>query len=132
LIRTFTRRVFSNAILDRLALPVDDHGLGRGKAGDFHVEDRIVAGLGEKNPRNLLGIHLDGDRVVPRTIQYGGNLARDAHTASGILVELALTGLGDHNFWHSVSHFLVSGTVKQLLAISYLLLRQAESFRSLC
>jgi len=31
---------------------------------------------------------------VPRAIQYGRNLARNAHTASGILVELALTGLG--------------------------------------
>jgi len=35
---------------------------------------------------------------VSRTIQYGGNLARNAHAASGILVELALTGLGYDNF----------------------------------
>jgi hypothetical protein len=44
------------------------------------------------------------------TIQYGGNLAREAHTARGVLVELALTGLGYDYFWHSLSRFLVSGT----------------------
>src|ERR1035437_1386256 len=76
----------------------------------FDVEDGVVAGLGEKNPGNLLGVHLDGYRIVPRTVQYGRNLARDAHTASGILVELALPGLGYDNFWHSVSRFLDSGT----------------------
>ena len=97
-------------VVDRLALPVDDHGLGRGLAGDFDIEDRVVAGLGEKNPGNLLGVHLDGHRIVPRTIQHGRNLARDAHAARGILVELALTGLGYDYFWHSVSRFLVSGT----------------------
>jgi hypothetical protein len=56
---------------------------------------------------------------VPWTIQYGGNLAREAHTARGVLVELALTGLGYDDFWHSLSRFLVSGTEEQLLAISF-------------
>ncbi len=32
-------------ILDRLALPVDDHGLGRGLAGDLNVKNRVVPGL---------------------------------------------------------------------------------------
>ena len=32
-------------VVDRLALPVDDHGLGCGLAGNFDVEDRVVAGL---------------------------------------------------------------------------------------
>ncbi len=63
-------------------------------AGDFDIEDGVVAGLGEKNPGNLLGVHLDGHRIVSRTIQHGRNLARDAQPARGILVELALTGLG--------------------------------------
>jgi hypothetical protein len=56
---------------------------------------------------------------MPRSIQHGGNLARDAHTAGGILVELPLAGLGCDNFWHSISRFLVSGTEKQLLASSF-------------
>jgi hypothetical protein len=47
---------------------------------------------------------------MARTIQNGGNLARNAHTASGILGELAHAGLGYDDFWHSLSHFLVSGT----------------------
>jgi hypothetical protein len=41
------------------------------------------------------------------SIQHGRNLARHAHTARGILVELTLTGLGYDGFWHSISHFLV-------------------------
>jgi hypothetical protein len=84
----------NQTVVDRLTLPIDDHGLGRLLAGDFDIEDCVVAGLGEKYPGNLLGIHLDGHRIVPRTIQHGGNLARGAYPASGILVELALTGLG--------------------------------------
>jgi hypothetical protein len=40
---------------------------------------------------------------VPGTIQHGGNLAGDTHTARGILVELALTGLGYDYFRHSFS-----------------------------
>jgi hypothetical protein len=48
---------------------------------------------------------------MARTIQNGGNLARYAHAASGILVELAHAGLGYDDFWHSLSRFLVSGTV---------------------
>jgi hypothetical protein len=47
---------------------------------------------------------------VPRTIQHGGNFARNAHTARSVFVELALTGLGYDYFRHSVSRFLVSGT----------------------
>jgi hypothetical protein len=43
------------------------------------------------------------------TIKHGRNLARDAHAASGILVELALTGPGYDYFWHSVSRFLLFG-----------------------
>jgi hypothetical protein len=46
---------------------------------------------------------------MSRSIQHGRNLARDAHATSGILVELALTGLGCDNFWHSVSRFLFVG-----------------------
>jgi hypothetical protein len=44
---------------------------------------------------------------VPWTIQYGWNPAREAHTARGVLIELALTGLGYKDFWHSVSRFLI-------------------------
>ena len=32
-------------IVDRLALPVNDHGFGARQAGHFDVEDRVVAGL---------------------------------------------------------------------------------------
>jgi hypothetical protein len=47
---------------------------------------------------------------VTGTIKHGRNLARDAHTASGIFSELAHAGLGYDYFRHSVSRFLVSGT----------------------
>ncbi len=50
----------NQVVIERLALPVDDHRLGRALAGDFNVEDRVVAGLGEENPGDLLGVHLDG------------------------------------------------------------------------
>src|SRR5580658_1380127 len=32
-------------VLDGLALPIDDHGLGRRLAGDFDIENCVVAGL---------------------------------------------------------------------------------------
>jgi hypothetical protein len=55
---------------------------------------------------------------VPGTVQHGGNLARDAYAASGILGELALTGLGYDYFRHLLSRFFLSGTDKQLSASS--------------
>ena len=87
-------------VLDRLALPVDDHGFGRGLAGNFDIENCVVAGLREEDPRNLFGIHLDGNGIVPGPIKHGGNLACDAHAARCVLVEFALAGLGYDNFWH--------------------------------
>ena len=102
-------------VLDRLALPVHDHGFGRGLPGNFHIENRVVAALGIKDPQNLLGIHFDGNRIVAGTIQHGRNLACDAHAARGVLVELALAGLGYDNFWHFVFSFLQrSGTESSL------------------
>jgi hypothetical protein len=68
-----------------------------------------VAGLGEKNPRNLLRIHFNGNGIVAGAIKHGRNLARHAYTARGILVELALTGLRYDDFRHSISLFC-SGT----------------------
>ena len=93
-------------VVDRLALPVDDHGLGSGLAGNFNVEDGVVAGLGKQDPGNLLGLDFDGNRVMPGTIKHCGNLAGDTYAARGVLVELALTGLGYDYFRHSVSRFL--------------------------
>ena len=79
--------------------------LAEGKPENLHIEDGVVAGFGEKNPGNLLRIHFNGRRVVPGAIKYGGNLDRNAHAARGILVELALAGLGYDYFRHSVSRF---------------------------
>jgi hypothetical protein len=42
---------------------------------------------------------------VAGTVKDGRNLARDAHTARGILVELAHSGLRYDYFRHSVSRF---------------------------
>jgi hypothetical protein len=69
---------------------------------------------------------------VSGAVQHGGNLARDADAASGILGELALTGLGYKYFRHLLSRFFLSGTEKQLSAFSRLLLLQTELLRSLC
>ena len=83
--------------------------LAVGLAGDFHVENRVVAGLGKEDPRNLLGIHFDGHCFVPGAVQHGRNLACDAYAARGILVELALAGLGYDYFRHFFSRFLEIG-----------------------
>src|ERR1035437_1809786 len=92
-------------VLDGLALPVDDHGLGRGLAANLHVEDCVVSSLGKENPGNLLRVNLNGHGFVTGAIQNGRNLARDAHTASSIFGELAHAGLGYDNFRHSLSRF---------------------------
>ena len=64
--------------------------------------------VSEKRIREIcLGSTSTATGIVPGTIKHGGNLARDAHAARGILVELALAGLGYDYFWHSVSRFLV-------------------------
>jgi hypothetical protein len=78
-----------------------------------------VAGLGEENPRNLLGIHLNGHGVLPWTVKHGGNLAGNTHAPRCILVELALSGLGYYDFRHFVFSFPWSGTERQLSAVSY-------------
>ena len=57
----------------------------------------------------MLGVHFHGHRLVSGSVKHCRNLARDAHAARGILVELALAGLGCYYFWH-VSLFSVSGT----------------------
>jgi hypothetical protein len=69
-----------------------------------------MAGLRKENPGNLLGVHFDGHGLVSGTIKHGGNLACDTDAARGVLVELALTGIGYDYFWHCVSRFLISGT----------------------
>jgi hypothetical protein len=69
-----------------------------------------MAGLGIENPGNLLRFHFNGNRVMAGSIKHSGNLAGGTYPARGVLVELALTGLGYDYFWHSVSRFLVSGT----------------------
>ncbi len=104
----FHRLVESNAleidvqqgVADGLILPVHDHGLGQTLAGDVHVKDGVVAGLGVQDAQDLLGIELDGDGFVTRSIDDGGNLAGNAHTAGCILVELSGSGLGYDNFRH--------------------------------
>ena len=100
-------------ILDRLPLPVDNHRFGCGLLAHRNVEDRVVARLGVKNPRNLLGVHFDGNRFVTAAIQNSRDLSGSTHAARCILVELALTGLSYDNFRHS-SLFSFVGHVKQL------------------
>ncbi len=95
--------------LDRLALRVHDHRLGRRNALNLHIENRVVAGLGVEDPRNLLGIDFDRNGILTRPIQYGRNLSRNAHAARGILVELARSGLGYDDFRHSILSFLLFG-----------------------
>src|SRR6185437_7640104 len=122
-------------VLDGLALPIDDHGLGGGLAGYFHVKNGVVAFFGKEDPGNLSGINLDGDRIGSRAVKHGGNFAGDAYATCGVLVKFALAGLGCNDFRHS--RFPVSGTGMQLLAVSPQLfqpsaLLRAESIHSLC
>ena len=87
---------------------------------NLHVEDGVVAGLGEQDPRDLLGIHFYGNRLVPGSIKHGGNLSGAAHAARGILVELALAGLGYDYFRHDSLFSGVGHGVKQLSALQLL------------
>ena len=115
-------------VLDGLALPVDDHGLGGGLAGNFDIEDRVVAGLGEAgSAKSASDPASTATGIVAGTIKHGGNLACGAHAARGILVELALAGLGYDNFWHFV--FLVSLKIGHGKAAFS---RQLSAFSSSC
>ena len=78
--------------LDRLILPVDDHGLHPRAALHVHVEDGVVAGLRVQDAQYLLGVELDGDRGLLGPVDHAGNLAGHAHAPRRILVELALAG----------------------------------------
>ena len=57
-------------VLDWLALPIDDHGLGGGMSGDLDIEDGVMAGLGVEDPRNLFRIQLQQqrDRIPNRKV----------------------------------------------------------------
>ena len=67
--------------------------------------------VSEKRIREIcLGSTSTATGIVAGAIKHGRNLARNAHAARGILVELALTGLGYDYFRHLFSRFLVSGT----------------------
>ena len=96
-------------ILDWLPLRVDNHRLHRRLVAQVDIENRVMAGLGEEDLRNVLGVDLDRHCIMARSIQHAGNLARGAYTARGILVELTGTGFGSYDFRHVLS-FLVSGT----------------------
>ena len=51
--------------LDRLILPVHDHGLGAFAAFDREIENGVVAGLRMQDARDLAGIERDRQRVFP-------------------------------------------------------------------
>jgi hypothetical protein len=46
---------------------------------------------------------------MPGTIKHGRDLAGGTYAARGVLVELALTGLGYDDFWHYGLSFLCLG-----------------------
>ena len=83
--------------------------LAGASAAPLDVEDGVVAGLGEQDPGNLLGIDFNGNGIVACSIEDGRNFSGDADAARGILVELARSGLGYDDFRHS-SLFSSSGT----------------------
>src|ERR1035437_5137181 len=62
-------------------------------------------------------------------VKHGRNLAGDTYAARGVLVELALTGLGYDYFWHCGLSFPCIGHGKQLSATSFqlVLLARTES-----
>ena len=72
--------------LDRLILPVHDHGLGAFAAIDREIENRVVSGLGMQNARDLPRIERDRQRVLAGAVDDAGNLAAHAHAAGLILV----------------------------------------------
>src|SRR5260370_18061846 len=78
--------------LDRLVLPVHDHGLG---ALTIHrkVKHRVVPGSRMQNARHLPRINTDRDRLLARAINHGRDLALTSHPA-GIIFGAGSTRLG--------------------------------------
>ena len=120
LTRTLTRRTLSSAMrFMSMWISLSLMGsrcqstimaLAAGDASDLDIEDGVVAGLGEEDPRDLLGIDFNGDGIMTCSIEDSRNLSGDTHAARGIFIELALTGLGYDDFRHSNLSFLYSGT----------------------
>ena len=71
-----------------------------------------------QDAEHLLGIELDGLRGFFRAIDDGRDFALDANAASGVLVEFSLTG-GCCYYFRDRRHNFLSGTSKQLLAVSF-------------
>ena len=62
-------------------LPVDDHGLHQRSARDVEIEDRVVTRLRVQNPGDDARIDRDGNGVLARAVNDGGNLAGNADAA---------------------------------------------------
>ena len=85
--------------LDRLMLPVDDHGLHRARAPST-FRSKIVLWPESECRIFVITLRVDRnrDRVLARAVDHGGNLAGDANATRRILVELALAGRCDDCF----------------------------------
>jgi len=90
--------------LDRLILPIDDHGLGLG-AVEGEVEDGVVSGLGVQDTGDLARVDGDGKRLLSGAIDHRRNLSFLANPASygftnatGSAINSGLNGQG-YLFW---------------------------------
>ena len=70
--------------LDRLILPIHDHGLGF-VAIHRQIENGVVAGFRIQNARNHARVYADGKRVFARSIHDRRNLSLPAHAPCIIL-----------------------------------------------
>ena len=107
------------AVIDRLALPVHNHRLGRGLPGNLHVENGVMAGLGKQNPRNLLGFHFNGNRVMPGPYITAGILPATRTRRAAFLLNLPSRGLATTTSGIRSLVSLVRARIKQLLAASF-------------
>ena len=81
------RSICSNAPFDGLVLPVHDHGLGAFATIESQIENRVVAGLGMQNARDLARIEADRHELLAGAVNARpGILPLTAHAAGVVLV----------------------------------------------
>src|SRR5438128_2713273 len=99
--------------LDRLELPVHDHGLGALAAVQRELENRVVTACGMQDTEHLAWIHTERCHIFACTIEHRGNLAAPAYPPGIILCSRSARlrfqniGLGNFGFGCS-SHNLDS------------------------
>ena len=70
---------------DGIVLFIGNDDRGAFDAGDFHVENGVMAGLAADDSEDVFGVDADGLRVFESAVDNSGNQAGHARTARFIL-----------------------------------------------